>query len=119
MAQKPKRSGAGSLSERVVFCEPNMTPDGYGGITQGYVERFTDAARLTPRMGGEAVQAARLAGTQPYSLVVRSHTATRAVTPEWRVRNVRTNATYNIRAVSNPDERNQYLEMLIVAGEAG
>lgn len=114
-----KRSGAGALSERVMFMRPDTVSDGYGGQTTGYVDAFTDAARLTPRMGGEAVQAARLAGTQPYSMTVRSHTETRKVTPAWRVRNVRTNATYNIRAVSNPDERNAYQEFLIVAGEAG
>lgn len=102
-----------------MFMRPDTVSDGYGGQTAGYVDVFTDAARLTPRMGGEAVQAARLAGTQPYTMVVRSSNQTRQVTPEWRVGNMRTNATYNIRAVSNPDELNAYLEFLVVAGEAG
>jgi len=114
-----KRSGAGSLSERVAFLEPNEHDDGYGGVTTGYVDRFCDAARLQPRAGGESVQAARLAGTQPYTMIVRSSSQTRRVTPAWRVRNERSGKTYNIRAVANMDERNAYLEILVVEGEAG
>lgn len=114
-----KRSGAGSLSERVAFLEPDEIDDGYGGQTQGYVERFQDAARLHPRMGSETVIASRLQGVQPYTLTVRSSTATRAVTPAWRVRNVRSGREYNIKTVVNSDERNAYLEMLVVEGEAG
>lgn len=114
-----KRKGAGSLSERVVFMELVEQDDGYGGITRGYVDRFTEAARLQPRAGGEAVQAARLAGTQPYTMTVRSSSQTRQVTPAWRVRDSRSDTTYNIKAVANMDERNQYIELLVVAGEAG
>lgn len=114
-----KRKGAGSLSERVAFLEPDNIDDGYGGTTQGYVERFQDAARLQPRMGSETVIASRLQGVQPYTLTVRSSTATRAVTPAWRVRNVRSGREYNIKTVVNSDERNQYIELLVVAGEAG
>lgn len=114
-----KRKGAGSLSERVAFLEPDNIEDGYGGVTTGYVERFQDAARLQPRMGSETVIASRLQGVQPYTLTVRSSTATRAVTPAWRVRNVRSGREYNIKTVVNSDERNAYLEMLVVEGEAG
>lgn len=114
-----KRKGAGSLSERVAFLEPDNIDDGYGGVTTGYVERFQDAARLQPRMGSETVIASRLQGIQPYTMTVRSSAATRAVTPAWRVRNVRSGRTYNIKAVVNLDERNAWLEFLIVEGEAG
>lgn len=114
-----KRKWAGSLSERVAFLEQNTISDGYGGTTTGYVGRFEDAARLQPRLGSEPVIAARLTGVQPYTLTVRSSTATRAVTPAWRVRNKRTGVTYNIKTVVNIDERNAMLEMLVVAGEEG
>lgn len=114
-----KRKGAGSLSERIAFLEPDDIDDGYGGITTGYVERFQDAARLQPSMGSEPVIASRLAGIQPYTMTVRSSVATRAVTPAWRVRNVRSGKTYNIKAVVNIDERNAYIEMLVVEGQAG
>jgi len=118
-----KRKGAGSLSERVAFLEPDNIEDGYGGVTTGYVERFQEAARLEPLFGArltvESVAAARLQSNQPYNLHVRSSPATRAVTPAWRVRNVRSGREYNIKTVVNSDERNAYLEMLVVEGEAG
>lgn len=116
---KRSRQGAGALSERVAFLEPDNIDDGYGGITTGYVERFQGAARLAPRLGSEPVIASRLQGVQPFLLTVRSSTATRAVTPAWRVRNVRTGRTYNIKTAVNVDERNAYIEMLVVEGEAG
>lgn len=112
-----RRSGAGALSEIVRFLEPDEIDDGYGGTTIGYVERFTESARLQPRVGGETVQASRLAGLQPYTMTVRSSGRTRSVTPEWRAVNVRTGDRYNIKSVANIDERNAYLELLVVAGD--
>jgi len=114
-----KRSGAGRLSERVAFLELVTGDDGYGGVTTGYVERFTEAARLEPRMGSEPVMASRLQGIQPYTLTVRSSERTRAVTPAWRAVNARTGKGYNIKTAVNFDERNAYIEMLVVEGEAG
>lgn len=118
-----KRKGAGALSERVAFLEPDEIPDGYGGTTTGYVERFQEAARLAPIFGSrltvESVTAARLAANQPYNLTVRSSERTRDITAAWRVKNVRTDKEYNIKTVVNPDERNAMLEMLVVEGEAG
>lgn len=114
-----KRTTAGSLNQRVVFLEPNDSSDGHGGETDGYVERFCVSARLRPRMGSETVIASRLQGIQPYTLTVRSSSDTRQVTPAWRARNTRTGQTYNITTVVNIDERNAFLEMLVVEGEAG
>lgn len=113
-----KRKGAGSLSERVVFMEPSEAVVD-GAVTQGYIDKFTDAARLQPRMGSEPIIASRLAGTQPYTLTVRSSVATRAVTPAWRARHARTGKTYDIKSVANVDERNAYIEMMVVEGQAG
>ncbi len=113
-----KRSGAGSLSERVTFERRDAIPDGYGNEISGpFQPIFTEPARLQPRTGSEPVIAARLTGVQPYTLTVRSSTRTREVTPAWRAKNARTGATYNIKAITNPDERGRYIEMLVVEGE--
>lgn len=114
-----KRSGAGSLSERVAFLEQVEGDDGYGGVVLGYVPKFEDAARLEPRMGSEPVVASRLQGIQPYTMTVRSSVATRAVTPAWRVRNKRTGREYAIKTCANPDERGHWIEMLVIENEAG
>lgn len=119
MATKPRRQGAGSLSERVAFLQQVEGDDGYGGVVVGWQEQWQEPARLQPKLGSEPVVAGRLQGIQPYLLTVRSSTRTRSVTPAWRVRNVRTGVTYNIKTAVNVDERNQWLELLVVEGEAG
>lgn len=116
---RAKRAGSGSLSERVAFLEQVEGDDGYGGVVIGWVERFEDAARLQPRMGSEPVIASRLQGVQPYTLTIRSSSNTRQVTPAWRVRNKRTGVEYAIKTAVNIDERNAYIEMLVVAGAGG
>lgn len=113
-----KRSGAGSLSERVTFQKREEVDDGYGNPVSGdWQDVFTEPARMQPRLGSEPVIAARLTGIQPFTLTVRSSTRARAVTPAWQVVNARSGTTYNIKAIANPDERNQWLEMLVVEGE--
>lgn len=112
-----KRSGAGSRSERVTFQKREEVDDGYGGSYGAWVDQFDEPARLQPRLGSEPVIASRLQGIQPFTLTVRSSTRTREVTPAWRVVNARSGATYNIKAITNPDERNSDLEMLVVEGE--
>lgn len=109
----PKRSGAGSLSERVVFQRRVDVDDGFGGTKGDWVDQFTEAARLVPRMGSEAVISARLQGIQPFTLIVRSNALTRSVTPAWRAVNARSGLTYDIKTAVNTDERNAYIEMLV------
>ncbi|MBZ9873487.1 head-tail adaptor protein [Mesorhizobium sp. BR1-1-9] len=123
-----KRSGAGSLNWRVTFQTRAIVQDEYNNDVLGeFADVFTIAARLQPKFGTdvETVTAARLAALQPYNLTVRSCAETRAVTPAWRVYDARKGMVsglpvrfWNIKTVVNPDERGQYLEMLIVEGES-
>lgn len=114
-----RSSGAGSLSERVTFQKRTEQDDGYGNPVSGpFADQFTEPARLVPRMGSEPVIAARLTGLQPFTLTVRSSTRTRDITPAWRAVNARSGKTYNVKTAVNPDERNAYLDMLVVEGEA-
>jgi len=113
-----KRSGAGSLSEKIGFEAEVEGDDGYGGVVVGWNEVFVEAARLEPRVGSEPVIASRLQGIQPFTMTVRSNERTRAITPAWRARNKRTGVLYAIKAAVNIDERNQWIELLVVQGEA-
>lgn len=110
-------TGPGDLRERVSFQEKVETELPNGLQVFAFVDRFERRARLAPRTGSEPVIASRLQGLQPYALTVRSCSMTRQVNPDWRVRNVRSGIVYSIRAVINRDERNQWIEMLVVAGE--
>jgi len=67
-------------------------------------------------MGGEEVTAARLQGIQPVTIRVRSCATARTIGPQDRAVDVRRGIRYNIRSVSNPDERDIWIEMMCDAG---
>jgi head-tail adaptor len=116
---KRKRAGAGSLSERIGFEAEVEGDDGYGGVVVGFAEQFVEPARLEPRVGSEPVIASRLQGVQPFIMTIRSNERTRTITPAWRARNKRSGVVYAIKAAVNIDERNQWIELLVVEGDAG
>jgi head-tail adaptor len=114
----PKRAGAGALNSRVTFQRRVEQEDEFGNVESDWVDQFDEPCRLTPRMGSEAVVAARLAGVQPYSMTVRGSERTRSVTPAWRAVNARTGVEYQIRTCANIDERDAYIEMMVQSGVA-
>lgn len=120
MAVKPK-TGAGGLRQRIHFQKRGPLLDEYDNpIGDGgpFETVFTDAAELVPRMGGETVMASRLQGVQPYTVRVRSSTNTRQVTTAWQAVDARNDKrAFNIKAISDPEQKNQYLEFLVVEGE--
>lgn len=114
-----KRSGSGALSEVVAFQVRSEADDGYGNpVTGDFATQFHEPCRLQPLKGGEPVLAARLTKVQPYVLRVRSSARTRRVGVDWRAVNNRSGAVYNIKTVTNVDERGAYLDMMVVEGEA-
>lgn len=122
-----KRSGAGALNAKVVFQRRAIATDEYGNSVLGpFVDVLTTAARLAPLFGGtESVSAARLAAMQPYNLTVRSSSASREITPAWRVYDARKGLSagvpvrvFNVKTIVDPDENRQWVEMLVVEGES-
>ncbi len=118
--------GAGDLKHRVAFAKRAVqTDDGYGNVEGAFVEHYVVSAGFRPKFGGEQVDAARLSGIQPYSVTVRSSPEMREVTPEWRMRHacdgfcgVPEGVEFNIRGITNPDQKSQWLEMLVESGVA-
>lgn len=109
------------LIERVAFDELTGSGDNFGGKTGAPVERFTTRAAFTFLRGGEAIQAGRLAGTQPMVATVRRSSETAALrtseTTKWQIRDVATGIAYNIRSVEpNRDKPRQYLDFLCESG---
>jgi head-tail adaptor len=93
--------------------------DEYGNPQTDFATIFTDFAELVPLRGGEGVQAARLTGRQPYIVRIRSCVASREVTPSWRAVDARNDRrVLNIRTVTNPDQKNGWLELLVDDGVA-
>jgi len=117
--------GAGDLDHRVAFATRKTESDGYGNTEGVFVDHYPVSAALVPKLGGEAVQAARLSGVQPYILTVRDSPEMRQVTTDWRARHLvdcpcgrSANELYNIRGIIDPDGKRQWLEMTVDAGGA-
>lgn len=119
MADNFRRTGA--LHERLHFQSRPVVDDGWGDDTPGagdFETIFTRAAGMRPRVGGEAVTAARLEGRQPFVVTVRHSRQMAEVTTAWRLVDARNeNRVFNIMSPpADPDGKNQWLEFLAEEG---
>lgn len=114
--------GAGQLRERVTFQRRGQVPDGHGNEQTGdWTDQFSVSARLTPRLGGEEVIAARMTGVQPYILTVRMSKAIRTVDSSWRAYDARKGMGddgdpvrgFEILSLANVDEKGAYMDFLV------
>lgn len=112
--------GAGDLRERVHLQRRTFADDGFGNTVAGDFETvFTCAAHYKPLRGTEAVQAQRLAGQQPYVVTIRQSSQSRNVLTDWQMVDARNPArVMSIAAISDPDGRRAWLEILATEGEA-
>lgn len=86
------------------------TPDGSGGSTEQWTG-FTVWAQFSPDRAREKIQQGRIADLQSGVLRIRSSTTTRAIDDTYRV--LLDGVTYNVKSNSNPDQRNDVIELLI------
>lgn len=110
--------GAGDLSWRLRFEAPAYSDDGGGGVHAGFAPRFTVWAELFNAGGSEAVQAARLEGRWLARCRIRSSTATRTISTEWRAVDARTSEVWNIREVDAISEARAFILLAIEKGVA-
>jgi len=109
---------AGALREKVAFDLRSEVPDGAGNYEDAWGQVGQPvAAQIRFLKGSEPVVAQRLEGHQPAVITVRSSAATRAITTNHRIRDIRTGRTFNITAPA-PDERKAYIDFLCMAGGA-
>lgn len=101
------------MREKIHFQQRSQEDDGYGNQTSGpYRTIFSEPAELIPGTGSETVIAARLAGTQPYTIIVRSSSRTRQIDTSWQAVDARdASRVFDITAVSNPDRWNGKLNI--------
>jgi SPP1 family predicted phage head-tail adaptor len=109
---------SGELRNKIDFQVRSQVDDGYGNTVSGPFEtQATTRAKIQYLRGGEEVMAGRLAGRQPAIFTVRQTAATRAVTTAWRIV-TNDGQPWNIRAITDPDSRRAWLEILVEAGVA-
>lgn len=103
------------LVESVAFDEEVETPDGYGGFNRVWTQRHACRAEFIYSRGSEAVNAARLQGRSIYKVRVRQCGASRAITTDYRMRDVRRGTEYQIREVDAVTDR----QWVYVVAESG
>jgi SPP1 family predicted phage head-tail adaptor len=94
---------AGLLDQRLTFQRATLTSDGQGGSVTTWGDLVTVFGRITPLMGREAEQAARLVATVTHMWVVRNTSDVATVTPKDRI--ACSGKTYQIVTVTSPDTR--------------
>lgn len=102
---------SGPLNKRATFQALATTPDGAGGSTSVWTDYATVWAALVPERAREKIQQGRIADNQAGVLRVRSSVAMRVVNDTYRV--VVSGVTYNVRGITNPDQRNDALEFIV------
>ena len=95
----------GKMDRRVALDAEVKTPDGYGGHDAEWQEQFTAWAEFRYERGKEAVEASALTGTATFKVCLRSSQASRAITAEYRLRDVRSGVSYNVREVDGVTDR--------------
>lgn len=82
-------AGAAALRHKVAFDRPVAVPDALGGKSVTWSEAHVTGAEIIFQKGGEAVQAARLAGRQVFKIKIRTCEDARAIGVGYRMRDVR------------------------------
>lgn len=115
-----KRSGAGSLSERIAAERRGAAEDTYTNpVASAYAVQFECAARIMPLRGTETVMESRLSGVQPMIIRVRYSSNTAQIKPDWQLRDTRRGTVYQVKSIANMDEKRQYLDIMAISGVAG
>jgi len=114
------KRGAGKLRNKLHFQRRALVDDGFGNVQAGDWETKFDAyAEFIPLRGGEPVIAARLTGTQPFVVRIRSSAAAREVTTAWRIVDERRpSRVLNITSIADPDNKNDWLDLMATEGVA-
>src|SRR6185295_19998537 len=99
----------GSLRERVAFEARAIADDGYGNVQGEFTKVYRCWAEIKPKLGSETVLAARLSGVQPMLITVRACRALNDIGADWRIRDLRKDVIFDIKAISNPDMKRQFL----------
>ena len=108
---------AGDLNKRATFELLTRTSDGGGGWTEAWGSPLKVWAQFSPERGRERIQAGRVADNAAGVLRIRSSSQSRAITTQHRV--TVDGAVWNIRSITNPDQRNDMLELTLERDGAG
>lgn len=107
----------GQLRKRVYFSRLKArVEDGGGGSPKTWTPALTVWGQLSPERGREVLAAGRLESSAGAVLKIRSSTAARAIDATYKA--TIDGVDHQVRAISNPDGRNRFLEIVLESGVA-
>lgn len=98
---------AGELNKRVILQVSTKARTTGGDVTETWTDYATVWAKIRPLRGREYYNAQQIQTENYVEITIRFR---HNVTPEWRINYGR--RYFNIETVINPDESNQYLELI-------
>lgn len=108
---------AGRLNRLVEFQRLDSTSDEYGNTTSGtFSTLLTTKGQFSPMRADERLEGGRMASREFGTLKIRSSAAARGIRTDDRV--LIGGTTYQIKGISNPDQRDRFLEITLEAGVA-
>ncbi|MDR3425292.1 MAG: phage head closure protein [Alphaproteobacteria bacterium] len=105
----------GNLRKQIALQAEQQTPDGAGGYALAWTTLATVWADISPATGREVYTAGHLEGRVTHKVTIRWRSDITITTDMRLLYNAR---TFNIRAVMNQDEANQYATLLVEEGTA-
>ena len=105
----------GNLRKRIAIQAEQQTPDGAGGYDLAWTTLATVWAEISPASGNEVYAAGHLEGHVTHKVTLRWRSDL-SITTDMRL--VTNNRAFNIRAVLNKDEGNQWAILLVEEGAA-
>lgn len=107
----------GGLRSRVYFEKlKKRVDDGGGGFAPEWLPALTVWGSLQPERGREIVAAGRLESSAGAVLTIRSSEEARAIDASYRA--TIDEVIYQVRAISNPDQKGRFLELVLERGVA-
>ena len=127
-----KRPSGGTLFHKIAWdCRIAGNPDSpqdFGNVVSDWQEQFQCRAGFIHLRGGESVLAGRLEGRHTQVIQVRSSSETRAITTEWRARDVNNGSwngsdwagpIYHVKDITPHEEDRAFLDILVTSGVNG
>jgi SPP1 family predicted phage head-tail adaptor len=99
---------AGDLRKRIAIRTPTHAEDGMGGYTTTYTTRATVWAAIWPVSAKEQIQAMGQSMEISHRVRIRY---LKTFSPEWKLR--RGSRDFNVVSIINPQERNQWLDLMV------
>lgn len=120
------------LYHRVAFDKRETgnpdSPQDFGNVVSEWEEQFQCRAGFIHLRGGEAILASRLEGRHSQIIQVRASSETRAITTDWRARDVNNGSwngnvwagpIYHVKDITPHEEDRAFLDILVTSGVNG